>query len=212
MIQIIKVKDKSEGRKKAYDILEKIVDSKTLLALSGGTSPDYKKMLLGISSGAICVVDERYGKPFHKDSNELLIKKFGIKSFNKILQGHDFLQTAKDYEKLIEELFAKFPKKIGIMGIGSNLHTAGIFPYSVAAKSPNFVEGEVVKNQFPKRVTLTLKALGEFSNFVILMFGEDKKKTLKKLLDENQNDMQKYPAIFYRKAPIQSYLITDIDI
>ena len=98
------------------------------------------------------------------------------------------------------------------MGVGTNLHTAGIFPYSVAGKSPNFVEEEVVEDAFPKRITLTLRALGEFTNFVILAFGKEKKGSLRKILDEKENDMQKYPAIFYRKYPVMSYLITDIKI
>ena len=96
------------------------------------------------------------------------------------------------------------------MGIGANLHTAGIFPYSVAGKSPNFVEAEVVQDTFPKRITLTLKALGEFTNFVILAVGKEKKDALRKVLDEKENDMQKYPAIFYRKSFTKSYLITDV--
>ena len=220
MIQVVKVKNREDGNKKAHDILKKLVDNKALLALSGGISPDYRKMIIesaDILSGAICVVDERFGKPFHKNSNELLLKKQGVKDFadkeciesHKILKGKDFLETAKIYEKEIEDLFKKFKKKVGVMGIGANLHTAGIFSYSVAAKSPNFVEAEVAEDKFPKRITLTLKALGEFTNFVILAFGKEKKEALKKVLDEKENDMQKYPAIFYRKSKIQSYLITD---
>ena len=219
MIQVVKVKNREDGNKKAHDILKKLVDNKALLALSGGTSVDYRVILdqNDINPGAICVVDERYGKPFHKDSNELLLKKQGVKDFadkeciesHKILKGKDFLETAKIYEKEIEDLFKKFKKKVGVMGIGANLHTAGIFSYSVAAKSPNFVEAEVAEDKFPKRITLTLKALGEFTNFVILAFGKEKKEALKKVLDEKENDMQKYPAIFYRKSKIQSYLITD---
>lgn len=214
MIQIIKVKDKGEGQRKAHDILKKIISKKTLLALSGGTSPDYGKILIqeaDINPGAICLVDERYGEEFHQDSNELLLKNAGIVGFHKVLSGKDFLQTAKEYEKVIEGLFKKFPKKVGVMGIGTNLHTAGIFPYSVAAKSPNFVEAETVDDKFKKRITLTLKALGEFANFVILVFGQDKNGVLRISLDEEENDMQKHPAIFYRKAPAKSYLITDID-
>ena len=98
------------------------------------------------------------------------------------------------------------------MGIGANLHTAGIFPYSVAAKSPNFVEAEVVEGSFPKRITLTLRALGEFTNFVILAFVKEKREALRIMLDEGENDMQKYPAIFFRKAKIKSYLITDQNV
>ena len=222
MIDVVKVKNREEGNKKAHNILKKLVDSKTLLALSGGTSVDYSLMIATtedteILPGAICVVDERYGKPFHKNSNELLMKNQGVKDFayrfciesHKILKGRDFLETAKVYEKEIKDLFKKFKKKVGVMGIGTNFHTAGIFPNSLAAHSPGYVAGETVDDKFPDRVTLTLKALGEFTNFVILAFGKEKKEALKKVLDEKENNMQKYPAIFYRKSKIKSYLITD---
>ena len=220
MIKVVNVKNREEGNRKAHGILKKLVDTNTLLALSGGTSPDYKKMIVepgDILPGAICVVDERFGKPFNKNSNELLLKNQGIKDFadkkciesHKILKGKDFLETAKVYKKEIEDLFKKFKKKVGVMGIGTNFHTAGIFPYSVAAKGPNFVQAEVVDDQFPKRITLTLKALRQFTNFMILAFGSAKQNALMEMLDNNKNDMQKYPAIFYRKSKIKSYLITD---
>ncbi len=223
MIEIVKVKDKEEGQVKAHDLLLGLVDKDTLLALSGGTSMDYKSMIVDPSDiipGAICVVDERYGEPFHENSNELLMKNAGIKDFadekciesHKVLRGEGFLETAKGYEKDIEELFSRFAKKVGVMGVGDNLHTAGIFPYSVAAKSPNFVEAEEVEDQFPLRITITLRSLGEFTNFVIMMFGDGKREAVKRMLSEDENDMQKYPAIFYRKNKIKSFLVTDIVI
>ena len=222
MIKVVNVEDREEGNKKAHDILKKLVENKTLLALSGGTSVDYR-VTLGqneIDPGAICVVDERFGKPFHKDSNELLLRKQGVKDFvdrlclesHKILKGKDFVETAKVYEKEIEDLFKKFKNKVGVMGIGANLHTAGIFPNSAAAHSADYVVSEEVDDEFRQRVTLTLKSLGEFTNFVILAFGKEKKDALRKVLDKGENDMQKYPAIFYRKAPIKSYLITDQNV
>jgi len=236
MINVVKVKNREEGQKKAHDLLKKVVDGKTLLALSGGTSVDYRMILVDPNDaipGAITIADERYGEPFHKDSNELLLKNFGVKDWadkhcvesHKFLRGKSFLETAKEYDKEIEDLFRRFKKKVGVMGVGANLHTAGIFPYSVAAKSPNFVEAETVEDKqslrsstssaglkFPKRLTLTLKAFGEFTGFVILMFGEEKKDAVRLMLDDAENDMQKYPAIFYRKSKIKSYLITDQNI
>ena len=225
MIKLVGVKDKSEGQIKAHDILKRLVDKHTLLALSGGTSVDYRVMLATtegteILPGAICVVDERYGEEFHRDSNELLLKNQGIKDFadeecietHKILKGQKFLKTAKIYKKEIEDLFKRFKKRVGVMGIGANLHTAGIFPFSVAAHSPDFVVAEEVDGKFPKRITLTLKALGEFSSFVLLVFGASKLDALRTLLDERENDIQKYPAIFYRKARVDSHLVTDIKI
>src|SRR3989344_4850975 len=112
MIDVVKVKNRGEGNRKAHDILKKLVDNETLLALSGGTSVDYRVMFDQdeINPGAICVVDERYGKPFHKGSNELLMKNQGVKDFadkeciesHKILKDKDFLETAKVYCCLCE--------------------------------------------------------------------------------------------------------------
>ncbi|GEM_PF-6718456 len=223
MIDLVRVKDRDEGQVKAHDLLKKLVDPLTLLALSGGTSPNYRKMIVepgDIMPGAICVVDDRYGEPFHKDSTEYLLREQGIKEYadkncietHKILKGKDLIETGEIYAKEIGELFKKFTKRVGLMGVGANLHTGGIFPYSLAAKSPELAVGETVEDKFKERVTITLKALGEFTNFVILMFGREKKEALKIMLDEGQNDMQKYPAIFYRKSPVKSYLVTDIKI
>jgi 6-phosphogluconolactonase/glucosamine-6-phosphate isomerase/deaminase len=223
MIKVVKVSSKEEGQKKAHDLLKKLVDERTLLALSGGTSPDYRKMIVGpndINPGAIMVTDERYGEPFHKNSNELLLKESGVKECadgkcieaHKILTGLSFLETEKRYEKVIAELFGRFKKKVGVMGIGEDLHTAGVFPFSAAGKSPDYVVAEVVENQFPKRISLSLKALGEFSAFIILAFGSAKQNAIKKLMDPEENDMQKYPAIFYRKSKIPTYLITDLKL
>jgi 6-phosphogluconolactonase/glucosamine-6-phosphate isomerase/deaminase len=220
MIKIVKVKDKAEGNLRAHEILKEIVDGQTLLALSGGTSVDYRSMLVepdDVVPGTVCAVDERFGEPFFADSNELLMKSAGILDFcekhkiefHKILQGVDFLETEKVYDKMIADLFSRFSKKVGVMGVGSNLHTAGIWPESAAVKSPDYVSSIAVDDKFPKRITLTLKALGEFTNFVVLMFGDEKREAVLKILDEGENDMQKYPAIFYRKCPIKAYLITD---
>src|SRR3989344_7120598 len=81
MIDLVKVVDRQAGNLKAYDIIKSLVDSQTLLALSGGTSPDYRKMIVepgGLVPGAVCVVDERYGLPLHVASNEILIRNFGV--------------------------------------------------------------------------------------------------------------------------------------
>lgn len=233
MIELVKVKDKAAGQVKAHEILRKIVDNKTLLALSGGTSVDYQKMIVepplrqgfegqagDIEPGAICVVDERYGEPFHKDSNELLLRNQGVKECTdekciearKYLVGLGFEETAKKYDGVIVDLFSRFPKRIGVMGVGTNLHTAGIFPNSKAVKSDNLVEAVEVEDTFKKRLTLTVKALEQFTAFVVMMFGSSKKKAIEIMMDEKEDDLEKYPAVFYRKGDAQCFLITDVKL
>ncbi len=223
MIEVIKVGSREEGQVRAHELLRILVDGQTLLALSGGTSPNYQTMIVrpgDIKPGAICVVDDRFGEPFHEGSNELLLRNADVIKFagdygievHKVLSGKGFLETASDYNEAIAALFRKFPKKVGVMGIGGNVHTAGIFPDSAASTSPDFVVGETVDDKYPERITLTLQALSEFSAFIVLAFGQDKKEALQRMLDEQENDMKKYPAVFYRMSSIPTYLITDVDL
>ncbi len=223
MIEVVRVKDKTAGNIKANEILRDMVDAQTLLALSGGTTPDYAKMIVepaDIVPGAFCIVDERYGEPFHPNSNELLLKNVGVMDFvdkkgidfYRILEGEQFETTGEDYDEQLSEIFLKFESKVGIMGIGSNLHTAGIFPNSQAVTSEAFALSEVVDDKFPQRITMTMKALREFTGFVILAFGEEKRDALKLMMDKNQNDLSKYPAVFYSKAPVLCYLVTDQEV
>jgi len=223
MIEIVKVADRVAGNLKAHDLLKEMVDKTTLLALSGGTSPNYRKMIVepaDILPGASCMEDERFGMPFHDDSNELIIRHSGLIDFfeireikfYKILEAAGIEETAKDYNQTVANLFGQFSKRVAVVGVGENLHTAGIFPDAVSLKSPDWVVAETVEDRLSKRITLTLKALGQFNSFVILIFGDSKKDALKIILSETENDMQKYPAIFYRKCAARCYLITDIEV
>jgi len=220
MIKIVKVKSRDSGNDKAHEILKKLVSSDTLLALSGGSSPDYLRMIIkpaDISPGAVCMTDERYGEPLHPASNEVLLEDSGLVKFldfwgvslSRILSGKSIDETAEDYDRVITKLFFKYKKRVGVMGVGSNLHTAGIFPNSEAAHSPKYVVSENVDDKYQMRISLSLRALGEFQNFIVLAFGVEKKDALKVIVDEKENDMQKFPAIFYRKALANTYLITD---
>lgn len=224
MIEIVKVTDKELGNAKANEILTNLVDAQTLLVVSGGTSPEYDKILVNpgnLLPGTVCLGDEHYGRPFHADSNELILKNSGLIDylhlrnipFYKILTGQATQIVAENYNLKIAELLRKFSKKVGIMGVGANLHTSAIFPNSNALKSENYVIAETIEgDKFPNRITLTMKALGEFTAFVILMFGEEKREAIMKMMDGNENDLQMFPAIFYRTSPIKSYLITDVQI
>lgn len=223
MIEVVKVANRQEGNIKAHDILKTLVDKSTLLALSGGRSPDYQKMLVDqgdIFPGVVCVVDERFGEPYHLDSNELLIRNFGVENFlisnnieyQRILEGKTMEETARDYNQKINELFSRFPNKVGVMGMGADLHTAGIFPQSKALTSEDYVIAESYENKYPKRVTMTMKAIKQFQTFIILVFDVTKKPALFLLTKGKEKNEQLFPGIFYRNTLAKCYLITNIDI
>ncbi len=221
MIQLVKVASRDEGQLKAHQLLTETVNQNTLLVLSGGRSVDYQKMIVAhidVRPGDVCMADERYGVPFNENSNELLVKNSGLLEylaakkipFHKVLSGKMIGQTEKDYDLKIRELFAKYKDKVGVMGVGVNVHTGGIFPHSKALKSPAYVVSEMVDDIFPERVTLTLRALAEMTSFIVMMFGEEKKEALKTMLDVNQNDIQRYPAVFFRRCRAIAHVVTDI--
>ena len=223
MIQLAKVVSRDEGQIKAHELLLGLVGQDTLLAISGGSSNDYKKMIVDhadIKPAEVCMADERYGLPFHKNSNELLVKNFGMidylaskkVKFHKILDGSSIEQTERNYDQTVRTLLAKYKEKVGIMGVGANVHTAGIFPHSKALRTPAYVVSEMVDDEYPQRVTMTLKALGEFTSFIIMMFGQEKREALSIMLNPNENDIQKYPAVFFRKCRAIAHLVTDITL
>lgn len=214
--------DKKEASKKALEILLKDVDQNTLLLLSGGTSPDLLYRLIAqdksLNPGAVALVDERFGSPMHETSNEKMIfdtglveylKKEGI-SFYGILKKNNMENIAEQYEQTIRNLFKKFSKKIAIMGIGKDGHTAGIKP-GLDYDHTRLVAAYNDAGTFGKRITLTFEALAQIDEFIILVFGDNeqgKKEVLRKMF---QGDDQKLlPAVFYTNVPSKVIILTDI--
>lgn len=218
-IKIIRVKDQKEGSEKALGLLKSTVDNRTLLLLSGGTSPDQLYKLIAQDSniipGAVAMVDERYVTRMHNNSNEKMIVETGLAEyfvqngipFYPILEDEiDPEQTALDYEKTLKELFAKFPKKVAVMGIGADGHTSGIKPGLEYDHARWVVAYDDKDGTFGKRITTTFEALEQINEFIVLVFGESKKEALNQVLSGiDQNIM---PAGFF--SQINCSIFTDI--
>jgi len=76
------VQNPIQGLTSAKRLLYKHVDRKTALFLSGGSTPKQLYVSLAqeekLNPGAVALVDERYGPPFHSNSNESMIKETGL--------------------------------------------------------------------------------------------------------------------------------------
>ncbi len=143
-IDVCVVKDSGVGIELALDMLYAIVDQQTALYLSGGKTPRelYKRLAASelegdkkFVPGAVGMVDERFGEPYHLRSNELMIKETQLLRYLQMLNipFYPVLKTqtsreelAKAYDAKIRSLNAVFKKNIAILGIGSDGHTAGI--------------------------------------------------------------------------------------
>ncbi len=220
-MKIIKCKDKNEASKKALELILQIIDKNTLLLLSGGTSPDllYRLMVQErIRPGAVAMIDERYGLPMHENSNEKMIFNSGLADyinkegipFHKILTGADMEETTKHYEQIIRDLFKKFSRKVAVMGIGSDGHTAGIKPGLEINPAKLVVSFDDINGPFGKRITLTFKALAQIDEFIVLSFGENKRLALRKMSTERDKNL--IPAVFYTECSGKVTLLTDCEV
>lgn len=218
-LKIIHCRNKEDASKKALEQLKHSVDKDILLLFSGGTSPDLLYQLIAeekqLYPGAVALIDERYGEPMHTNSNEKMITDTGLVDYiNKegipflnILTGAQLQETAEQYEQVIQDLFVKFPKKIAVVGIGADSHTAGIKPDLDYEHSKLVIAYDDQNGSFGKRVTLTFEALEKIDEFVILAFGENKIEPLQKMLTET--DRKKIPAVFYRQTSSGVVVFTD---
>ena len=231
----VKVLDKSEGVEITKKKIYKFVDQKTVLFLSGGSTPKllYQKFASEkiLKPGAVAMMDERYGKPFHPNSNEKMIRGTGFLSyleekkipFYSILRFHPkgvASDIARDYDEVVQGLFKKFQKRVAILGIGADGHVAGI-PASPNRGEPPRSEKLKVKSEkfaaeidnfpgeFKKRITLTLNALSKMDSLMVLVFGEEKREALKLLF--SKGSIAEVPARFLKTPEIsqKTLLITD---
>ncbi|MEI6887517.1 MAG: 6-phosphogluconolactonase, partial [bacterium] len=106
--------------------------------------------------------------------------------------------------------------KIGVMGIGTDFHTAGIFPNSKELFESKFNSLDYItshtfgKSPYTNRITITIPALMLFDSFIIYLKSEEKKPVLDYLLEENTQlkPLNEIPCGVYRL--MESTIVTDI--
>jgi 6-phosphogluconolactonase/glucosamine-6-phosphate isomerase/deaminase len=231
---------KYEGFRLARDVLYGVVDRKTVLYLSGGRTPEdlYENLAKDrrLSSGALALIDERYGQRWHNTSNEKMIEGSGLLAYTNSLEvpfypilqdpQQDLADTAKNYDMTVSYLFAGFPRSVGILGVGVDGHTAGI---AGNRQDPALVSGDLFENPlfqddeklrlvssfsdlsgpFKERVTMTFTGLALINIYIVLVFGEDKGDALKKMFEDGSEE--DVPSRFFRRPEVarRTLLITD---
>jgi 6-phosphogluconolactonase/glucosamine-6-phosphate isomerase/deaminase len=232
-ISVTKVDSEKAGSNTAKELLYEITDAGTLLFLSGGNTPAVLYSMMAaerrLAIGAAAMVDERYGKPMHENSNELMIKKSGLMDyfkrqkipFYRILdKDQNLANSAFRYNETVGSLFSRYPKSVAILGVGEDGHLAGIAPNRPDFSNPlfsadcssqlvSFFEDPYV---FGQRVTMTTKGLSMLNILIVLVFGEKKKDALSRLF--KRGPVAKVPSRFLKRPKIahKTLLITDQDI
>lgn len=222
----------TQGLELAKDILYEVVDLDTVLFLSGGSTPKPLYEILAkekkLKPGAVALVDERFGEVLHENSNEKMIQETGLFSYflsvnasyyHILKQGKKRGEVTAEYNSLVKNLFSKFPKRVAILGIGQDGHTAGIpagiHKQSLSSINSKFKIQNLVTNsddfpgEFRQRISLTFSALSKMDLLIVLVFGENKKDALRKMF--LPGSLKDLPARFYLRPDIakKTILITD---
>lgn len=230
-ILICPVLDQSAGITLALSLLDTVVDKRTALYLSGGKTP--KTLYETITKeeilipGAVGIVDERYGKKFHANSNEKMIRETNLLRYLEIRDVPFFSilqsdlnreETAEAYDQQLRKLNNTFPNSVAIMGLGTDGHTSGIAPnrqdftnpmFDAAQKNLLVSEFDDPKSFYGQRVGMTFLGLSMQDMLLLLVFGTDKKDALSNIFTNGPEEA--VPARFYKRRDIapKTILITD---
>ena len=205
IVEILKQSIKSDGR--------------ASLAVSGGRTPiplleALSDLKLDWSSVDLTLVDDRWVEPSHEDSNEKLVRAHLIKNKAKKINFVPLKnnnKTAKDGHKLSEELLqqVKSPFDVVVLGMGSDGHTASLFPCSdeltegMDLNNPCRLIATSPKTAPYERMSLTAKAIIDSKNVFLHLNGSDKLHTLE--LAMTNKDAMKMPIYFFLEKGLKIY-------
>lgn len=180
------------------------------VALSGGSTPTglfellaqppYRERVdwntLGIYWG-----DERCVPPDSPDSNyrlaqDHLLSKVPAQHVYRMKGELNPQQAAEEYELLLPAA----PIELALQGVGSNSHTASLFPHT---KALEIRDRRVVANWVQEvnmwRLTFTIPELQRCPHILFLVTGEDKAQAVWNVL-RGPLDIEEYPAQIVRDA------------
>ena len=141
--------------------------------------------------------DERHVSPDHPDSNyggatEAMLNKFPVPLANVHRinsEMADAEEAARDYEQVLGRFFGLEKRQLPrfdlvLLGMGSDGHTASIFPGSdVINEKRRLVAAPWIEKLRSYRITLTPAVLNNAASIIILVSGQEKAKVLKEVLE-----------------------------
>ncbi|WP_445665610.1 6-phosphogluconolactonase [Fodinibius sp. AD559] len=206
------------------DAIEK--KGEAYVALSGGSTPVpvfrfiREKCLEKVDWEKVCFfwVDERPVPPESEESNygnaceKLLNYLPGVKRYR--MKGeYSPEQAAKEYEQYLKKVV---PSKDGLpcfdliwLGMGSDGHTASIFPNSeMINEKKDWVKSVWVEKLNSYRITLTLPIINNAKNRMIVMKGKEKLEVFNEIQKIKE---KKYPIQFIQPSTAKDYWMIGVN-
>jgi 6-phosphogluconolactonase len=209
------------------------------VALSGGSTPRAMNSLLTgppfldtvpWSSIFFFWGDERCVPPDHEDSNyrmarETLLSKVPVPEGNIFripAENPDPERAAEEYELSLRSFFLRGASRTStaplpnvprfdlvLLGMGSDGHTASLFPNTTALHADDrLVVANFVEKFNSHRITLTARTINNARNVTFLAAGADKAEPLKAVL-EGRDQPETYPSQLIR--PLNGSLLWMVD-
>lgn len=230
-MDVIRIPDQQERIAKTAESIAKAAHKK-ILFLSGGHTPApvYERLTGLIHEGkfrplVIALVDERIDR-----SNQHRIEDTGLPAAlsNKNVEFYHLRPNIPDGDRLANlyngDMFLLARKysgieMVGVFGIGSDGHTAGIAPNHDSFVNPLF--GPDYKNRFVgycedssrdfRRVTLTPETIRKYiKRAFVLLEGENKREVLEKFLRSQTQSVEEFPAALLKEPGKQITVFTDL--
>ena len=109
-------------------------------------------------------------------------------------------RAAREYENTIKNMLGETPVfDLILLGVGSDGHTASLFPASGALlENKKLAVASYVEKLKADRVTLTLPVFNNAENIVFLVTGKGKAEIVKTLLDSGDNTGDSLPVQFIK--------------
>ena len=158
---------------------------KGVLLLSGGSCVPFEValslLLPDMKNLHVTLVDERFGKASHPDSNWTQLAEVGF-DFDKFSSHPILLADAnanavtKNADTLLRSLLSESHYTIAILGMGLDTHTAGLLPHSPALHSDDFYT--FYETQQYHRLTMTPHVFNQIDYALVYTAGEDKRTLL----------------------------------
>lgn len=190
------------------------------LALSGGKTPGPLYRLLGDPPFSFTIPwkqchifwgDERWVGPDHPQSNYLLAATTFLdrvpvppENVHRVeTSAPDPASAAREYHQTLARIFSQTPAReypvfdLILLGLGTDGHTASLFPGSAALTSTDWVEAIPPPPRAKPavaRLTLTLPLLNQARCILFLATGTEKRELVHSIIADPDRAARRYPA------------------
>lgn len=164
-----------------------------------------------LSKLAVTLTDERYGPVGHPDENwqQLLDGGFALPgaTLYRTLSGDARAIATQKFGTWLDEQLAAADYKIGLFGVGTDGHTAGIKPGSPAIEATSTAV-DFTGEDF-ERITMSFGAIERLDEIVLQAFGSDKAAVLHELVHDVR-PLSEQPAQVLKRVKTCT-LFTDVE-